>query len=92
MAARKAAKSKEDRCWPGYEPVPGKPEHSEGSCRKKPESKAKPAEKKFVAARKKQLDAWQKAHPGSPRKAAQHLKAPAKARPAGSKENSSAGN
>ncbi len=73
-----AAKKKEDRCWPGYEPVPGKPEHSEGSCRKKAASKTKSDEKKFVAARKEQLDAWQKAHPGSPRKAAQHLKAPSK--------------
>ena len=70
------AKKKEDRCWPGYEPVPGKPEHSEGSCRKKAESKTKPTEKAFVAKRKKQLDAWQKEHPNSPRQAAQHLAAP----------------
>ncbi len=34
MAEKKATK-KQDRCWPGYEPVPGKPQHSEGSCRKK---------------------------------------------------------
>ena len=24
---------KSSRCWPGYEPVPGKGEHEEGSCR-----------------------------------------------------------
>ena len=71
-----------DRCWPGYEPVPGKPQHSEGSCKKKPESKIAPAEKKFTAKRKRQLDEWQREHPGSPRKAAQHLSAPGSARKA----------
>lgn len=25
---------KENRCWPGFEPVPGKPEYSKGSCEK----------------------------------------------------------
>lgn len=75
LACMPTAKKK-DRCWPGYEPVPGKPEHSEGSCRKKAESKSTPTEKKFVAKRKKQVDNWQKEHPGSPRKAAQHLKKP----------------
>ncbi len=41
MAAKKSGKSytKTSRCWPGYEPVPGKSEHEEGSCRKKPASK-----------------------------------------------------
>ena len=34
-----------DRCWPGYEPVPGKPEHSEGSCRKSAPSKTTKAGK-----------------------------------------------
>ncbi len=32
----KKAYTKTSRCWPGYEPVPGKGEHEEGSCRKKP--------------------------------------------------------
>jgi hypothetical protein len=64
------------RCWPGYEPVPGKPQHSEGSCRPKPESKLTEPEKAFRAKRDKQLDTWQKGHPGSPRKAAQHLAKP----------------
>ena len=27
--------SKSGRCWPGYEPVPGKKAYSKGSCRKK---------------------------------------------------------
>jgi hypothetical protein len=26
---------KSGRCWPGYEPVPGKKAYSKGSCRKK---------------------------------------------------------
>jgi hypothetical protein len=33
------ANTKTSRCWPGYEPVPGKREHEEGSCRKKPASR-----------------------------------------------------
>jgi hypothetical protein len=33
------AEKKTSRCWPGYEPVPGKSEHAEGSCRKKPARK-----------------------------------------------------
>jgi hypothetical protein len=68
--------NKESRCWPGYEPVPGKPQHSEGSCRKKAESNLAPAEKTFRAKRKRQVDRWQEQHPGSPRQAAQHLKKP----------------
>jgi hypothetical protein len=63
-------------CWPGYEPVPNKPEHSQGSCRPEPESELSPSEKKFRAQRKRQLDHWQSEHPGSPRKAAQHLPKP----------------
>jgi hypothetical protein len=72
---------KQNRCWPGYEPVPGKKQHSQGSCR--PKSKRKlltAAEKKFRTARERQLKRWQEAHPGSPRKAAQHLHAPASTR------------
>jgi len=70
------AAEKENRCWPGYEPVPGKPEHSQGSCKKKADSKSSPSDKKAQGARQKQLDGWQKEHPGSSKSAAQHLHAP----------------
>jgi hypothetical protein len=70
------AKKTSNRCWPGYEPVPSKPEHAQGSCRPEPESKLTAADKKFGAKRKRQLDEWQREHPGSPRKAAQHLSKP----------------
>jgi hypothetical protein len=33
------ANTKTSRCWPGFEPVPGKSEHEQGSCRKKPASR-----------------------------------------------------
>jgi hypothetical protein len=66
----------EDRCWPGYEPVPGKSQHEQGSCRPKAGSKMSGGEKKFRAKRKKQLENWKAEHPGSPRRAAQHLHAP----------------
>lgn len=71
------AKSEENRCWPGYEPVPGKPQHSQGSCRKKAASKSTAADKKAQTARAKQLDQWKKEHPGSSKSAAQHLHKPA---------------
>ena len=29
------AKNRQDRCWPGYEPAPGKKQHSQASCRPK---------------------------------------------------------
>lgn len=32
---KKLAKKNKNRCWDGYEPVPGKEPYSEGSCRKK---------------------------------------------------------
>jgi hypothetical protein len=67
-----------NRCWPGYEPVPGKEKNEAGSCRKKAESKTTPTEKAFQQKRKAQLDRWEREHPGSPRKAAQHLRAPRK--------------
>lgn len=67
---------KDSRCWPGYEPVPGKAQHEQGSCRPKAESKLAGGEKSFRAKRKKQLDKWKSEHPGSPKKAAQHLHAP----------------
>lgn len=68
----------ENRCWPGYEPVPGKKEHSQGSCRPKAESKISSSEKKFRSQRKRQLDKWQEEHPGARRSAAQHLSKPGK--------------
>jgi hypothetical protein len=70
------AEKKRNRCWPGYEPVKGKPQHSQGSCRPKAKSKLSDSEKKFRAKRKKQLDNWKKKHPGTRRSAAQHLKKP----------------
>ena len=72
--------AKKSPCWPGYEPVPGKEKGAEGSCRMKAASKSTPDEKKFQAKRTKQLDVWQKDHPGSPRSAAQHLSAPTHAK------------
>jgi hypothetical protein len=66
----------ENRCWPGYEPVKGKEQHEQGSCRPKAEGKLTEAEKQFRGKREKQLNTWEKKHPGSPRKAAQHLHHP----------------
>jgi len=71
MSAKKTS-----RCWPGYEPVPGKKPNSQGSCRPKADSKSTPSEKQFKAKRKRQLDEWQKEHPGKRRQAAQHLSGP----------------
>lgn len=71
-------KQSKNRCWPGYQPVPGKKAHSQGSCRPKGKKKLDSEEKAFRTAREKQLDRWKKGHPGSPRKAAQHLHAPKK--------------
>ena len=68
--------AKSNRCWPGYEPAPGKDEHEQGSCRPKPESKLSTDEKKFRASRRKQLDNWKRGHPGKSARAAQHLAAP----------------
>src|SRR4051794_1155739 len=70
-----AAKN-DNRCWPGYEPVPGKKPNSQGSCKPKPESKSSPSEKSSRAKRRKQLDEWEASHPGSRPQAAQHLRAP----------------
>ena len=50
---------KENRCWPGYEPVPGKEPHSQGSCKPKAESKSSPSEKAVRANRRKELDAME---------------------------------
>lgn len=38
---------KEDRCWDGYEPTPGKKAYSKGSCQKKSQ-KAEKSEKPFL--------------------------------------------
>ena len=67
---------KENRCWPGYEPVKGKKQHEQGSCKKKPASKSTASEKKVQDSRKKQLDDWSREHPQSPKSAAQHLSGP----------------
>jgi hypothetical protein len=47
--------SKTSRCWPGYEPVPGKSQHEEGSCRKKPKSRNGGESVDRETARKKQV-------------------------------------
>ena len=65
--------AKQNRCWPGYEPVKGKKAKSQGSCRPKAESNLAPSEKSFRSKRRKQLDEWQKEHPESRKSAAQHL-------------------
>jgi len=67
---------KENRCWPGYEPVKGKNQHEQGSCRPKAESKLTAGESEFRGKRAKQLTEWKKQHPGSSTKAAQHLHKP----------------
>jgi hypothetical protein len=45
--AKKQAAKQESRCWPGYEPVPGKSRGEKGSCKPKPRQTA--AEKKSDA-------------------------------------------
>jgi hypothetical protein len=54
-AKRTSSYSKTSRCWPGYEPVPGKSEHEEHSCRKKPASRNSGKEVDRETARKKQI-------------------------------------
>jgi hypothetical protein len=57
VAAKSDTKAygKSSRCWPGYEPVPGKSEHEEGSCRKKPASRNGGKEVSRETAHKKQI-------------------------------------
>jgi hypothetical protein len=55
LSTKKSAYAKSSRCWPGYEPVPGKTEHEEGSCRKKPASRNGGKEVSRETARKKQI-------------------------------------
>jgi hypothetical protein len=54
-AKRTSPYAKASRCWPGYEPVPGKSEHEEHSCRKKPASRNGGKEVDRETARKKQM-------------------------------------
>ncbi len=76
MPAKKSGKpyTKTSRCWPGYEPVPGKSEHEEGSCRKKPASRNSGSPVSRETARKKQISRGgkrgQQAKSKAPRKAA----------------------
>lgn len=64
------AYSKSSRCWPGYEPVPGKAEHEEGSCRKMPASRNAGVPVDRETARKKQLESEKKSKAKqSPKKA-----------------------
>jgi hypothetical protein len=44
---RKSSANKTSRCWPGFEPAPGKPAGEKGSC--KPKATQTPAEKKADA-------------------------------------------
>jgi hypothetical protein len=66
----------ENRCWPGYEAVPGKKRNEQGSCRPKAKSKLSASEKRFRAKRRKQLDNWEAEHPHTRKSALQHLHAP----------------
>jgi hypothetical protein len=52
MGTRRQTLEKDSRCWPGYEPVPGKSRHQEGSCRKKVPSKTGGMEVDREAARR----------------------------------------
>jgi hypothetical protein len=70
------AYTKSSRCWPGYEPVPGKTEHEEGSCRKKPANRNGGKAVGRETARRKQIalggkraaQATKAVHPRPPRK------------------------
>jgi hypothetical protein len=76
-SARKSTSSSEkpytksSRCWPGYEPVPGKVEHEEGSCRKKPARRNAGKSVDRETARKKQIKSGgeraEQAHRKSPK-------------------------
>ncbi len=70
------------RCWPGYEPVPGKRPNEEGSCRPKAASKLSPKEKEVRARRKAQLERLKRAGvPAKQRSAGRHRLAPPKGVP-----------
>jgi hypothetical protein len=70
------ATTQKKRCWPGYEPVKGKKQHEQGSCRPKAESKLTSSEKSFRKKRRSQLDKWEAEHPHTRKSASQHLRAP----------------
>jgi hypothetical protein len=55
MPTKSKAYAKSSRCWPGYEPVPDKSEHEQGSCRKKPASRNGGQDVSREKARKKQV-------------------------------------
>jgi hypothetical protein len=55
MPSKSKPYAKSSRCWPGYEPVPGKSEHDEGSCRKKPASRNAGQKVSREKARKQQI-------------------------------------
>lgn len=79
----------QNRCWPGYEPVPGKSPHSQGSCKPKAESKSTPSDKEFRAKRRKQLDRHEAQHPGERSQSRQHLGAPSPAKKTAAKKSQS---
>ena len=83
--AKKRASS--NRCWPGYEPVESKRQNEQGSCHPKASSKLTSSEKSLRSARRRQLNEWQKEHPGTWRSAAQHLHAPRKRRSSAQKQS-----
>jgi hypothetical protein len=60
--------TKTSRCWPGYEPVPGKSEHEEHSCRKKPASRNGGKQVDRETARKKQIERGGKRAPQAKKK------------------------
>ncbi|MEO6803580.1 MAG: hypothetical protein ABI197_10105 [Granulicella sp.] len=54
-APTKAATKSKSRCWPGFEPTPGKKPGTKGSCKPKPGKKSaatKKADQKAAAASK----------------------------------------
>jgi hypothetical protein len=81
---KKKTTERTNRCWPGYEPVPGKKAGQQGSCRPKAKSKLSSPEQKFRKKRRQQLDKWQAGHPHTRRAAAQHLHAPGTRKKSGS--------
>lgn len=44
-SAKKKSSSKKNPCWPGFEPVPGKPPGTKGSCKPEPGEHSKVTKK-----------------------------------------------
>jgi hypothetical protein len=65
------------RCWPGYEPVPGKQANEEGSCRPKAKSRLSPKERAVRERRKKQLDRQKRAGVSAKERSARRHATPA---------------